>query len=77
MKRHKNQETKRIEVVCRMAERQALYGLYITYGLQSLVHCTRNPNELDAMIISASSYPSITLEKIDGSKESYPMTIGN
>lgn len=70
-------ELKRMEVICKMAERKALSGLYITYGLQSLAHCSTDPNKSDAMLISANSYPFITLEKIDGSKESYPFTIGN
>jgi hypothetical protein len=70
-------DLKRMEVVCRMAERKALSGLYITYGIQSLVHCSTDPDKVDAMLISANSYPFITLEKIDGSKESYPFTIGN
>lgn len=68
---------KQMEIVARMAERKALSGLYITYGIQSLLHCSTDPDKLDAMLISANSYPFITLEKIDGSKESYPFTIGN
>lgn len=68
---------RQMEIVARMAERKALSGLYITYGIQSLLHCSTDPDKLDAMLISTNSYPFITLEKIDGSKESYPFTIGN
>ena len=68
---------KQIEVVCKMAERKALHGLYITYGIQGLTRRSLNPYNMDAMLISANFYPHITLEKLDGSKERYPLTLGN
>lgn len=68
---------KQIEVVCKMAERKALHGLYITYGIQGFARRSLNPYNMDAMLISANFYPYITLEKIDGSKESYPLALGN
>lgn len=68
---------KQIEAVCKMAERKALYGLYITFGIQGLTRRSLGPYNRDAMLISATFYPHITLEKIDGSKESYPLTLGN
>ena len=73
----KNDERKCIEVICKMAERKALYGLYITYGIQGFTRCSKDPYNMDAMLISANSYPYITLEKIDGTKESHPITLGN
>lgn len=70
-------DTSRIEVICKMAERTALHGLYITYGIQGFTRRSLDPYNMDAMLISANFYPHITLEKIDGSKESYPLTLGN
>ena len=77
MNRKLKKELKRLEVICKMAERRSMHGLYFTYGLQSLVHCTNDPNKLDAMLISAKSYPSVTLEKINGEKETCDLTLGN
>lgn len=66
-----------METICKMAERKALYGLYITYGIQSFIHCSTDPDKVDAMLISANSYPYITLEKLNGEKETQSCTIGN
>lgn len=77
MKRRKDQELKQLETVCKMAQRKSIHGLYITYGLQSLAHCSTDPAKLDATLISAAFHPYITLEKLSGEKESYPMTMGN
>lgn len=70
-------DTKRMETVCKMAERKALCGLYITYGIQGFTRCSKNPYDMDAILISADFHPYITLEKIDGSKETFPLTLGN
>ena len=67
---------RQIEVVCKMAERKTIHGLYFTYGLQSLASLSRDPNKLDANLISAGFRPYITLEKLNGEKETYPVTFG-
>ena len=70
-------ELKSLEVVCKMAQRRSMNGLYFTYGIQSLAHCTKDPNKVDAMLVSANSYPYVTLEKINGEKETCYCTLGN
>lgn len=77
MKQNVKKDIKRMETIGRMAERKALHGLYITYGIQGFTRRSLDPYNMDAMLISANFYPHITLEKIDGSKESYPLTLGN
>ena len=77
MNRKLKKELKRIEVICKMAQRRSINGLYFTYGLQSLVHCTNDPNGLDAMLVSAKAYPYVTLEYINGEKETCTYTLGN
>lgn len=73
----KNNDAKRLEMICKMAERGVLHGLYITYGIQGFTRCSRNPYDMDAILISASLRPYITLEKLDGTKDSHPLTFGN
>ena len=70
-------DIKRMETVCKMAERKAVHGLYITYGIQGFTRCSKNAYDMDAMLISANYYPYITLEKIDGSKDSFPLALRN
>lgn len=70
-------DLKRFEAICKMAEHKMISGLYITYGLQSLIYKTTNPHKLDASIISASYYPYLTVERSDGSKITQPISLGN
>lgn len=68
---------KRVEAICKMAEHKTIYGLYITYGLQGLTHRTADPYKLNGTIISAGFYPYLTLERLDGSKLTQPICLGN
>lgn len=70
-------DLKRFETICKMAEHKVIDGLYITYGLQGLTYRTTNPNKLDATIISAGYYPYLTVERLDGSKLTQPISLGN
>lgn len=73
----KKNDLKRIETICKMAEHKMIEGLYITYGLQGLTYKTTNPYKLDASIISAGYYPYLTVERLDGSKITQPISLGN
>ena len=72
-----NEDVKRFERIFKLAEHKAIRGLYITYGLQGLTYKTTNPYKLDASIISASYYPYLTVERLDGSKITQPICLGN
>lgn len=72
-----NEDVKRFERICKLAEHKAMRGLYITYGLQGLTYKTTDPYKLDASIISANYYPYLTVERLDGSKLTQPISLGN
>ena len=70
-------DLKRFERICKLAEHEAMHGLYITYGLQGLIYKTTNPYKLDASIIRARFYPYLTVERLDGSKITQTICLGN
>ena len=73
----KNKDVKRSETIIKFADHGYIKGLNLTVMLQSVTVCTNKAYEYGAVLISANSYPYISLEYIDGKVVKQPITLGN
>lgn len=68
---------KRIGAIIKMADYGHNRYLSLTVMLQGVTHVTTKAYSGGATLISADSYPYLTLEYVDGRKYKQPITLGN